>query len=167
MLKYLRSHNFLKKQKIMPRKTVFELADILQILPHRPPFLFVDRVVKFIPNKLIIAERNIDVQEPWFKGHFPQKAIMPGVLVLDALAQTSGLLLGFSKKTAGADAPAPSQLFYLASSNIKFLTTAYPGETLELIAQAKYKFGSLYSYLVEALVGRKIIAKGVLTLAAA
>ena len=150
----------------MTKKTVFELADILQILPHRPPFLFVDRVVKFIPNKLIIAERKIDVQEPWFKGHFPQRAIMPGALVLDALAQTSGLLLGFSKKTSGADAPAPSQLFYLASSNIKFLTTAYPGETLELIAESNDKFGVLYSYLVEALVGRKIIAKGILTLAA-
>lgn len=151
----------------MPKKTVFGLADILQILPHRPPFLFVDRVIKFIPNKMIIAERKIDAQEPWFKGHFPQKAIMPGALVLDALAQTSGLLLGFSKKTAPDTNPAPSRLFYLASSNIKFLTTAYPEETLELIAETNDKFGGLYSYQVEALVGRKVIAKGTLVLAAA
>ncbi len=150
----------------MPKKTVFGLTDILQILPHRPPFLFVDRVIKFIPDKMIVAERKIDAQEPWFKGHFPQKAIMPGALVLDALAQTSGLLLGFSKKTVSDTNAAPSQLFYLASSNIKFLNTAYPGETLELIAEANDKFGALYSYLVEALVGRKIIAKGMLTLAA-
>jgi 3-hydroxyacyl-[acyl-carrier-protein] dehydratase len=151
----------------MPKKTVFGLADILQILPHRPPFLFVDRIIKFIPNKMIVAERKIDAQEPWFKGHFPQKAIMPGALVLDALAQTSGLLLGFSKKTAGDTNAAPSQLFYLASSNIKFLTAAYPGETLELIAETNDRFGGLYSYQVEALVGRKVIAKGTLVLAAA
>ncbi len=150
----------------MHKKTVFDLSELQEILPHRPPFLFVDRVIKFIPNKMIVAERKIDAQEPWFKGHFPQKAIMPGVLVLDALAQTSGLLLGFSKKISGDTNADTSGLFYLASSNIKFLTTAYPGETLELIAQAKDKFGPLYSYLVEALVGRKIIAKGVLTLAA-
>ena len=91
---------------------------------------------------------------------------MPGALVLDALAQTSGLLLGFSKKTAGDTNAAPSGLFYLASSNIKFLASAYPGETLELIAESNDKFGALYSYLVEALVGRKIIAKGILTIAA-
>ena len=115
---------------------------------------------------MIVAERKIDAQEPWFKGHFPEKAIMPGALVLDALAQTSGLLLGFSKKTSGDTNTPQSQLFYLASSNIKFLTTAYPGETLELIVEANDKFGVLYSYLVEALVGRKIIAKGMLTLAA-
>jgi len=151
----------------MLKKTVFGLTDILQILPHRPPFLFVDRVTKFIPNKMIVAERKIDAQEPWFKGHFPQKAIMPGALVLDALAQTSGLLLGFSKKTAGDTNTTSSGLFYLASSNIKFLTTAFPGETLELIAETNDKFGGLYSYQVEALVGRKVIAKGTLVLAAA
>jgi len=151
----------------MLKKTVFELTDILQILPHRPPFLFVDRVIKFIPNKMIVAERKIDAQEPWFKGHFPQKAIMPGALVLDALAQTCGLLLGFSKKTAGDTNTTSSGLFYLASSNIKFLTTAFPGETLELIAETNDKFGGLYSYQVEALVGRKVIAKGTLVLAAA
>lgn len=150
----------------MHKKTVFGLSEIQEILPHRPPFLFVDRVIKFIPNKMIVAERKIDAQEPWFKGHFPEKAIMPGALVLDALAQTSGLLLGFSKKTSGDTNTPQSQLFYLASSNIKFLTTAYPGETLELIVEANDKFGVLYSYLVEALVGRKIIAKGMLTLAA-
>jgi 3-hydroxyacyl-[acyl-carrier-protein] dehydratase len=151
----------------MPKKTVFDLTDILEILPHRPPFLFIDRVTKFIPDRIIVAERKIDSQEPWFKGHFPQKAIMPGVLVLDALAQTSGLLLGFSKKTAGNTNTTSAQLFYLASSNIKFLTTAYPGETLELIAETNDKFGVLYSYQVEALVGRKVIAKGTLVLAAA
>ena len=151
----------------MPKKTVFGLSEIQEILPHRPPFLFVDRVVKFIPNKMIVAERKIDAQEPWFKGHFPQKAIMPGALVLDALAQTSGLLLGFSKKTANDTTAATSGLFYLASSNIKFLTTAFPGETLELIAETNDRFGGLYSYQVEALVGRKVIAKGTLVLAAA
>ncbi len=150
----------------MHKKTIFGLSEVQEILPHRPPFLFVDRVIKFIPNKMIIAERKIDTQEPWFKGHFPVKAIMPGALVLDALAQTSGLLLGFSKKTADDTNAAQSQLFYLASSNIKFLASAYPGETLELIAETNDKFGGLYSYQVEALVGRKVIAKGILTLAA-
>ncbi len=149
----------------MEKKTIFGLDDILAIIPHRPPFLFVDRVTKFIPNKMIVAERTIRNDEPWLKGHFPQKAIMPGVLVLDALAQTSGLLMGFSQKTLSATPPTSPRLFYLASSNIKFVSPAYPGETLELIAERKEEFGVLYSYLVEAIAGRKTIAKGTLMLA--
>ena len=150
----------------MNKKTVFGLDEILEIIPHRPPFLFVDRVIKFVPDTIIVAERTLRAEEPWFKGHFPQKAIMPGVLVLDALAQTSGLLLGFSKKATGAPEGEPPKLFYLASSNIKFLAPAYPGETLQLIAETKEKFAALHSYLVETIVGRKIVAKGTLTLAA-
>ena len=149
----------------MEKRTIFGLNEILEILPHRPPFLFVDRVIKFIPGKIIVAERTINAQEPWFKGHFPDRAIMPGALVLDALAQTSGLLLGFSTKAAGDTRAPRSRLFYLASSTIKFLAAAYPGDTLELIAENKDQFRGLYSYLVEALVQRKIIAKGTLTLA--
>lgn len=150
----------------MKRKTIFDLDKILEIIPHRPPFLFVDRVVKFIPNKLIIAEKKIQKDEIWFKGHFPQKPIMPGALVLDALAQTSGLLLGFSKKTNPNDEHQPPKLFYLAASNIKFTSPAFPEETLELLSENREKFENLHSYNVEATVGRKAIAKGTLLLAA-
>ncbi len=150
----------------MIRKTVFGLEEILGIIPHRPPFLFVDRVIKFIPHKLIIAEKKIETNALWSKGHFPQKAIMPGVLVLDALAQTSGLLLGFSKKTSPGPDNEPPKLFYLAASNIKFTSPAFPDETLELISENREKFENLYSYNVEATVGRKTIAKGTLMLAA-
>lgn len=150
----------------MDKKTIFGLEEILGIIPHRPPFLFVDRVIKFKPDKIIVAERSIRCDEPWFEGHFPQKAIMPGALVLDALAQTSGLLLGFSKKTKPEEEKQPPKLFYLASSNVKFTSPAFPGETLELISETREKFENLYSYNVEATVGRKIVAKGILTLAA-
>ncbi|MFC1704313.1 3-hydroxyacyl-ACP dehydratase FabZ [Candidatus Omnitrophota bacterium] len=150
----------------MNKKTIFGLEEILSIIPHRPPFLFVDRVIKFKPNSIIVAQRKIHPDEPWFQGHFPQKAIMPGALVLDALAQTSGLLLGFSKKSSSETDNEPPKLYYLASSNIKFTSPAFPGETLELIAENREKFENLYSYHVEAAVGRKTVAKGTLTLAA-
>lgn len=151
----------------MQKKTIFGLEEILEILPHRPPFLFVDRITRFIPNKMIVAEREIKKDEPWFKGHFPQKAIMPGVLILDALAQTSGLLMGFSQKLSATEKKPSSQIFYLASSQVKFIASAYPGETLELIANQDKQFSALYSYTVEALAKRKTVAKGSLTLAQA
>ena len=149
----------------MPRSYRFELDDILKILPHRPPFLFVDRVTKMVPDKRIVTERLIRPDEPQFEGHFPGKPIMPGVLVTDALAQTSGLLWGFTKQVRAGEVLEDPELFYLAAANVKFTSPAYPGETLEMRASNDNRFGSLYSYSVEAVVGRKAVAKGSLTLA--
>jgi 3-hydroxymyristoyl/3-hydroxydecanoyl-(acyl carrier protein) dehydratase len=149
----------------MSEKTVFTLEDIRAILPHRPPFLFVDKVKKLTPDKSIIAERKIDPDEFYFKGHFPQKPIMPGVLITDALAQTSGLLWGLSKKKQPDKYSEDPELFYLAAADMKFVSPALPGDTLRLSASFERNFGSLYRYAVEACVGRKLVAKGFLTLA--
>ena len=149
----------------MTVKSVYGLDDILSILPHRPPFLFVDRVIKLIPDKEIAAERLLRDDEPFFTGHFPQKHIMPGVLVTDALAQTSGLLWGFSKKALGAVLAKEPEIFFLASANMKFVNPSFPGETLTLFARFERSFGALFSYTVEAHVKRKLVAKGNLTLA--
>jgi 3-hydroxyacyl-[acyl-carrier-protein] dehydratase len=149
----------------MEQTTLFSLSDILSILPHRPPFLFVDRVVKLIPFKTIVTERDLRSEEPFFAGHFPQKAIMPGVLVTDALAQTSGLLLGLSQLSS-KEKPSPEpQIFFLASVTMKFIHPAYPGETLRMTADIGRTFGTLHTFDVEAGVGRNLIAKGSLTLA--
>lgn len=146
-------------------ESAYGLDDILSILPHRPPFLFVDKVTKLVPDKEIVAERAIRDDEPFFKGHFPQKHIMPGVLVMDALAQTSGLLWGLSKKATGAVLAKEPRIFFLASSTIKFVNPSFPGETLTLLAWFERSFGQLFSYSVEAIVKRKVVAKGSLTLA--
>jgi 3-hydroxyacyl-[acyl-carrier-protein] dehydratase len=147
------------------QQTTFGMEDILEILPHRPPFLFVDRVVRLAPDREILAERTIRDDEPFFAGHFPQKHIMPGVLVTDALAQTSGLLWGLSKKAGGASPAKEPRLFYLAQANMKFVSPAFPGDTLKLHSRSETSFGSLFSYAVEASVGRKTVAKGTLALA--
>ncbi len=143
----------------------FELQDICAILPHRPPFLFVDRVVKIIPDRRIIAERLLRHDEPHFSGHFPGQPIMPGVLVTDALAQTSGLLWGFSKVIRNDGYGEQPEIFYLAAVAMKYINPAVPGDTLNLIAEADRVFDRLHTYIVEATCGRRLIAKGTLTLA--
>jgi 3-hydroxymyristoyl/3-hydroxydecanoyl-(acyl carrier protein) dehydratase len=144
---------------------VFETEDILRLLPHRPPFLFVDRIVKFSPGRSIVAERDLDPGESFFAGHFPGRPIMPGVLVTDALAQTAGLLWGFSQEREGERGADQPKVFFLASANMKYVNPAVPGETLRLTATSQRSFGGLFNYEVEAAVGRKAIAKGSLTLA--
>jgi 3-hydroxyacyl-[acyl-carrier-protein] dehydratase len=149
----------------MSGQTPFTLDDILAILPHRPPFLFVDRVTRLVADREIAAERTIRGDEPYFAGHFPGKPVMPGVLVTDALAQTSGLLWGLSRKVKG-DAPEKEpRIFFLASANMKFLSPSFPGETLLLQSRCETSFGALFSYSVEARVGRKTVARGTMALA--
>ena len=149
----------------MNPRTAFDLQDIMGILPHRPPFLFVDRVVRLVPDRSIIAERELLPDEPHFTGHFPGKPIMPGVLVTDALAQTSGLLWGFSKVIRNGGTPSAPELFYLAAASMKYTHPAVPGETLRLCAETERVFGRLHSFAVEATSGRRLVAKGSLTLA--
>jgi len=150
------------------RETLFGREAILSVLPHRPPFLFVDRVVELEPFKRIVAERRLVADEPFFAGHFPQQPIMPGVLISEALAQTSGLLLGLSRRTAGGDGTVEDgAIFYLAAVNVKFVRPAVPGEILTLCATLERDLGRLSRFNVEASVGRRLTATGSLTLARA
>jgi 3-hydroxymyristoyl/3-hydroxydecanoyl-(acyl carrier protein) dehydratase len=149
----------------MTHKSVFELEDILPVLPHRPPFLFVDRVTLLEPHKSIIAERALRPDEPQFAGHFPGRPIMPGVLIAEALAQTSGLLIGLSEMSAASAPPEKPKVFFLAVTNIKFTHPAVPGDVLVLRATSDRQFAALHRFNVEATAGRNLIASGSLTLA--
>ena len=142
-----------------------EQVDLLPLLPHREPFLFVDRVTKLEPSKWIVAERFLRAEEPHFAGHFPGHPIMPGVLIAEALAQTSGLLIGLTEMATASAAPAAPKAFFLAVTNIKFTHPAKPGDTLVLKATSDRNFGTLFRFNVEATAGRNLIASGSLTLA--
>lgn len=149
----------------MTTKPLFALEEILPLLPHRPPFLFVDRVMKLEPHKLIIAERALRPDEPQFAGHFPGRPIMPGVLITEALAQTSGLLIGLSEKLSSAAPPEKPKAYFLALANMKFTHPAVPGDVLVLRATSDRQFAALHRFNVEATAGRNLIASGSLTLA--
>ena len=107
---------------------------IAATLPHRYPFLLVDRVIELTPNERIVALKNVTLNEPFFQGHFPNHPVMPGVLIVEALAQASGLLIGLS-------AP-PNRdrdvLYYLAKvDDARFLRPVVPGDQLRLEVQLK------------------------------
>jgi len=148
----------------MNKPALHDVAEILQILPHRSPFLFVDRVVELRLPDAIAAERELRPDEPFFQGHFPGRPVMPGVLVAEALAQTSGLLVGFGLKEASAPGQNAGPLLFLAGVNMKFPHPAGPGDTLLLKAALTKQFGALYLFDVSAYVQATCIASGTLTL---
>ena len=101
---------------------------IQQLLPHRYPFLLVDRVVEFEAHKRIVAHKNVTINEPFFQGHFVGHPVMPGVLVIEALAQAGGILTQLSRGTV-----ADNKLFYLVKiDNARFSRMVVPGDVLEL-----------------------------------
>lgn len=105
-----------------------EIQEIMSLLPHRYPFLLVDRVLDHEPGKFIHAIKNVSVNEPQFTGHFPQQPVFPGVLILEALAQASGVL-GY--KSSGA--PSDNELYYFAGiDKARFRRVVIPGDVLHL-----------------------------------
>lgn len=105
-----------------------DCAAIRRLLPHRYPFLLVDRVVEMEPGKRVLAYKNISQNEPFFSGHFPGQPIMPGVLIIEALAQAGGLLTQMSHQGDAA-----GRMFYMVKvENARFSRMVVPGDRLEL-----------------------------------
>lgn len=105
-----------------------DIEEIIQLLPHRFPFLMVDRVLSYEKGKTLKAIKNVTVNEPFFQGHFPNKPIFPGVLILEAMAQATGILAFKSIEEL-----APGQLYYFASiDRARFKKPVTPGDQLVL-----------------------------------
>lgn len=109
--------------------TVLNISEVLQYLPHRYPFLLIDRVVTFQPGVSLTGLKNVSFNEPFFQGHFPQRPIMPGVLILEALAQATGILAFKSEDTK----PDHNAMYYLVGiDKARFKRPVEPGDQLIL-----------------------------------
>ncbi len=150
---------------MMNKQEPYDIPDIMDILPHRNPFLFVDRVKEIIEGDKIVAEKDLTLSDHFFAGHFPGNPIMPGVLVSEAMAQAGGLLLGFTWKKKDRFLNKKKYNLVLASVNVKFFTPARPGETLRIEANLKKNYSRFFLFEVAAYVINSKIAKGTLTLA--
>ena len=116
---------------------------IQTMLPHRYPFLLVDRVVEFEPGKRVLAYKNVSANEEFFQGHFPSRPVMPGVLVIEALAQAGGVLTQLSRGSSNAD----GRLSYLVKiDNAKFSRMVVPGDRLDLEVTIKREIRNMTLY---------------------
>lgn len=112
----------------MKMDTVFDIKSIMQNLPHRYPFLLVDRVIEFIPNKRIVALKNITINEHFFQGHFPGTPIMPGVLIVEAMGQAGGVLVIQSLQAEDQG----KLIYFMGFDNVRFRKPVVPGDQLIL-----------------------------------
>ena len=132
-----------------------DVCQIQELLPHRYPFLLVDRVLELdIDAKRILAQKNVSINEPFFQGHFPGRPIMPGVLIIEALAQAGGVM---TQLTLGRDAQ--SKLFYMVKvENARFNKQVVPGDVLMLDVQMKRLIRNMGWYYGEAKVNGEVVA---------
>lgn len=130
------------------------IEQIKKIIPHRFPFLLIDKVVDLRPNEKLVALKNVSVNEPYFVGHFPQEKVMPGVLIIEAMAQAGCVYFYYSKNLHGKNL-----IYYLAKVTAKFFHPVIPGDQLRLEISTVKMLSKVGFLKGEAFVKDKLVAE--------
>ncbi len=124
------------------QQQTFEISEIHQLLPHRYPFALVDRIIDYVPGQRAVGIKNVTFNEPHFQGHFPNRPIMPGVLIVEAMAQVGGIVL-----TQMQDAPGDGLFLFAGIDKVRFRRPVVPGDqlvmTLELLWVKRKRIGKM------------------------
>lgn len=135
-------------------KPEVNIKQILSLLPHRYPFLLVDRVLELVPGQRAVAYKNVTINEPFFNGHFPGEPVMPGVLIVEALAQVGAMAVLSEPQNAGKLA------LFAGINNFRFKKVVYPGDRLELEVSLTGKRGPVGKGEAVARVDGELVASG-------
>ena len=135
--------------------SAMDIHEIMQYLPHRFPFLMLDRVELVEPGTRIVAIKNVTINEPFFPGHFPNRPVMPGVLILEAMAQAAAIL---SFKSADKKPDANSVYYFVGIDKARFKKPVEPGDQLRLEVHFERSIRSIWKYSAKAHVGDDVVA---------
>jgi 3-hydroxyacyl-[acyl-carrier-protein] dehydratase len=135
---------------------MMDIHEILKSLPHRYPILLVDRVLEMEAGKRIVALKNVTINEPFFMGHFPHRPVMPGVMMLEALAQASALL-GF--QTLGMTPDGNTVVYFVGIDNARFKRPVEPGDQLRLESEILRNKAGIFKFATRAMVGDELAAE--------
>jgi 3-hydroxyacyl-[acyl-carrier-protein] dehydratase len=137
--------------------TQMDIHEILQHLPHRYPFLLIDRVLECEPGKNIVALKNVTINEPFFPGHYPHHPVMPGVLIVEAMAQAAAIL---SFKTMGALPSDDSVYYFVGIDEARFKRPVGPGDQVIFKVAIESSKRGIWKYVATAEVDGKVVAEG-------
>lgn len=141
----------------MSENVIFDTVEIEKILPHRFPFLMVDKVIEFEENKRIVAVKNVSANEPFFSGHFPGRPIMPGVLIVETMAQAGAILA--SRSSQGLSGP-DTMMILVGVEGVRFKKPVVPGDTLRIEMLFVKKKGPIFIMEGTVTVQEKVVASG-------
>lgn len=132
-----------------------DIERIAQMIPHRYPFLMIDRVVEVMPDATAVGIKNVSINEPFFQGHFPQRPVMPGVLIIEAMAQTAAVLV---VQTLGAEAEG-KLVYFMSIDNARFRRPVVPGDQLRIHVTKERSRGNVWKFSGEAKVDGTLVAE--------
>ncbi len=135
---------------------MIDIREIQSILPHRYPFLLLDRVTELIPNVKAVGIKNVTINEPFFQGHFPGNPVMPGVLIVEAMAQVAAIL-AFKSGLQG------KSVYFMSIDKVKFRRPVFPGDILMLVIDVIHTRGNVWKVSGHAYVEDKLTSEGEFT----
>ena len=138
-----------------PAPLIMDCLTIQAYLPHRDPFLFVDRIIELEPYKRAIGLKNVTSNEPYFRGHFPERPVMPGVLIVEAMAQTAAVLV---VRTLGASA-AGKLVYFMSIDHARFRRPVTPGDQLRIYVVKERSRANVWKFTGEAKVDGRLVAE--------
>ena len=131
-----------------------DIERIMEMIPHRYPFLMIDKLINVIPGASAVGIKNVTIGEPYFQGHFPSRPVMPGVLIIEAMAQTAAVLV---IETLGVEAEG-RLVYFLSVDAARFRKPVVPGDTLHIHVEKQYNRGNVWKFKAEAWVGDTLMA---------
>jgi len=137
---------------------IIDILEIMAMLPHRYPFLLIDRVLEYELNKSIVGIKNVTINEPYFTGHFPNKPVMPGVLIIEAMAQLSAILVAKSMSSHKE-----KDVFFMSIEGAKFRKIVQPGDTMHIYAELQQNRASVWKFSARAEVAKELVAESTFT----
>lgn len=132
-----------------------DINRIKELIPHRYPFLLIDGIQTLTPNESAIGIKNVSVNEPFFEGHFPDRPVMPGVLIIESMAQTAGCLMVVSLGKASED----KLVYFMTIENARFRKPVVPGDRMVINVQKLRSRGSVFKFSGKAFVGEVLAAE--------